>query len=726
MKYFQILNIIFCLVFLSSAQSDASTVQKFKPIEIPVKHSQQGIKNVWDDVSVTCTLKTPDGTTINTKGFYHSKDLWMVRFAPDQVGMWNYQISVSDKSGQTQILDSFLCVQSGEQGFIRLHPNNPKRWFYSGTGNLYTAVGFGDCMGAVRESIFGDADLMDGGFRPKGFHEGIEWVLPYSQYLTAYGDAAGFNLYRFSDGNCAYSNIKTISASGNDFDTLHCRWTDTLFYGLRSHGFRIFMTILATPQGNSSDNNSMAATFRFAQYCIDRYGSLVDFWELTNESSPDSLWISKVAQYFHANDPYHHLVSMSWEKPIHPAVDIISPHWYGKEDVRNSDQSAADQINQFQLIPKPVIFGEQGQGLWDSLAQTRMRARIWSALFNEGILVFWNSSFAKDCDCNQYIGWEERRITKVLQNFSEFLDSGVRKLPTQNVGHLKVWGLSSSKTLALYIHDNLDIKEINSGKQITVQSNIYGTGYWYDVHTGDIIETAEVGLGQQILSIPDFQTDIAFIARFSPIPPPTDSLFRVDVNPRTVMLLNTPIKTKYTFSLTIRNIGKKPVTIDKAWTSSPSPIFSMLSLHSFPYVLLPSEGIEVPIEYEMSDTGGTGAMLSIQHDASPAWENVAISATGVPRSSVIQNESTSAAVKLFPDPASDRFSIEVFQSISGEARANMIVQLSTLDGAKIAEKRITEGELASFDTSKLPSGTYQIEVLVKDRILDLKRVTILH
>ena len=252
-------------VSLPNALFAVQTVDRFKPIEILVPHAQTepGVKNLWQDLPIIGTFTDPNGRKITVNGFYHSKNLFMVRLAPDVIGIWHYTLAIEDPILPAQILvDSFQCVQSGEQGFIRLHPNNPKRWIYSGTGNLFTPVGFGDCMQVPRDSILSDADLLDGGYRPHGYHAGIEWILPYSQYLIAYGDAAGFNIYRYSDGNCAYSIIKNISASGNDYDTLHSRWTDTLFFALRSHGFRIYMTIMEGPQGNSSDNNSMAATLR--------------------------------------------------------------------------------------------------------------------------------------------------------------------------------------------------------------------------------------------------------------------------------------------------------------------------------------------------------------------------------------------------------------------------------------------------------------------------------
>ena len=353
----------------------------------------------------------------------------------------------------------------------------------------------------------------------------------------------------------------------------------------------------------------------------------------------------------------------------------------------------------------------------------RLRGRIWSALFNEGILIFWNSSFAKDCPCNQYLGWEERRYARILQNFSVLLDSGVRRIAPQTAGHLRIWGLESQKEFALYIRDFQDVKEIYSGKQISINSPIYGTGYWYDVHTGDVLEQAELSLGQQMLAIPNFQTDIAFIARNSvPNRPVTDSLFRIDINPRTQVLLNNPLQTPKSFSLLVSNTGNKPITMIKWFVSSPSPKLSLSLSTVFPFTLNPSETKILPVEYTMSDTGGTGAMLSFLQSASPSWENVAISATGVLKSSITENRKDKEELKIYPDPANDLVTIKWLSSNLGKPT----VSLLTIEGGEIAIKKLDDNNKAIFDVTKFPSGTYTITLSSEGSILASKKVIIRH
>lgn len=714
-------TIAFLLAALLPAITAGKTVGQFQAIDIDVPHSELGVRNVWDDVTVTCALTSPMGKPFTIGGFYHSKDLWKARFAPDETGWWHYTITIRDNNGETMRIDSFECVPSQEQGFIRLHPGNPKRWIYSGTGNLYSAVGFGDCMGADRDSIMQFAGL-DGGYRPEGYHEGIGWQMPYSQYLYAYYDAAGFNIYRYSDGNCAYSIRKTISISGNDYDTLHSRWTDTLFAAMRSRGTRIFMTILLGPIGNAGDSASMAPTLRYVQYCIDRYGALVDFWELTNEADPDSLWIARVANYIHTQDPYGHLVSMSNQKPSHPAIDIISPHWYGREPVTSSDNVTADQIGNYKSYAKPVIYGEQGEGGWDNESPIRLRGRIWSALFNEGVLIFWNSSFAKDCPCNQYLGWEERRYARVMQNFAALLDSGVRKITPRQIGAINVWELRSQKITALYLRNHTDVTAKNSGVQIplTIPSN--GIGVWYDVHTGDILASFPVVAGAQTLTAPEFETDVAFIGGATQLPK-IDSLFRIEVTPRTVEFFDVPIGKPGRLNVTVANTGERMVRLENWMVSSPSPKLSFLSVSPgtlFPLTLAPKEKVVLMFDYVMDDTGAASAMISIVHDASPAWENVAVTVVAKPQSAVEDRSPEQPSLTVFPDPAANAITVESALALPLTAR------LLAIDGSIIAEQALSVTGAASFDVLNLASGVYQVQLLESGAVIAAKKVAVVH
>jgi hypothetical protein len=290
-------------------------------------------------------------------------------------------------------------------------------------------------------------------------------------------------------------------------------------------------------------------------------------------------------------------------------------------------------------------------------------------------------------------------------------------------GTLNIWGLQSHQVLALYIRDQ-NVTEMNSGKRIQVNSPLYGGGYWIDVRSGDIVGQSSLAFGQQTIDIPDFQTDIAFIAK-EILPTTPDSLFRIDVNPRTEVLLNTPINTTRSFSIQITNTGKKPVTMIDGWTSSPSQILSVYFLGKrslFPFDLNPSQSITIPVQYIMTDTGGAAVMLSFLQSASPSWENIAISATGAPKSAVTESKNGGELIRVFPDPANDLITIRLLPSL----KERYTVSLSTIEGVRLAEKTIDDKNESFFDVSKFPDGTYTVAIYSQGGILGSKKVIIMH
>lgn len=465
------------------------------------------------------------------------------------------------------------------------------------------------------------------------------------------------------------------------------------------------MTVMSTPQGTSTDSASMSATLRYVQYMIDRYSAFVDFWELTNEAMPDSLWVSKVAGYFHAHDPYHHLVSVSWQQPNHPAIDIISPHWYGKEDVLTSDHATDNQLIPYRKYAKPVIFGEQGQITWDSLSSTRLRGRLWSALFNEGIILFWNSSYAIDC-CNQYIGWEDRRFTRVLNNFSAVLDSGIVRQPVSMIGAVQVWQLRSTKLVAAYLRNDKDIYATNTGLTLQVNVPSDGVAIWYDVKTGDVLSSTPIKSRFQSIAIPSFVTDVAFVAGSLQDTIQAETLFRLKLGTRVAQFAHVPLEQQHFTSVAIQNTGHTPITMTSGFMSSPSKIAEFAFDATFPITLNAGDTVTLPIRYAVNDTGAYAVMLSIAHTGSPAWENVAYSGTGQPRASVVDAISPQGTTfYLYPNPSSG------FVHLTGASIGRgATIRVYSLLGKKVFETDVATNGI-DLDLRSLPRGTYYVALI---------------
>ena len=307
-------------------------------------------------------------------------------------------------------------------------------------------------------------------------------------------------------------------------------------------------------------------------------------------------------------------------------------------------------------------------------------------------------------------------------NFAKLLDSGVRRMtPALINGGYKVWELRSSKLQALYIRNDNNVYSKDNLPSVPVDVPADGEAIWYDVHTGDILQRQPVKAGAHILIPPAFQTDIAFIGG-AITAPDTDSLFRIDINPRTEVLLNTPINTPQTFSLLITNTGKNPITVIKNWVYAPAKILSLTVSTPFPMTLSPSEGRTITVGYTMSDTGAAALVLSFLQSASPSWENVAISATGVPKSDVKKPNIEDQDVQVFPDPVKNLLNIEWSATYTND----VTIQIYNLQGLKVLQQAAKDTHQITLDLSKMTNGVYQLIGTKGNEILFTKKVVVAH
>lgn len=493
------------------------TVKRYEVFEETFTIDSSGYSNPWEDVEVSVTFTAPSSRRVTIGGFYYGPNTWKVRLAPWEVGRWSWIAVARDRTGTLlEQSGEFEVVGSDQPGFVRRHSENPFRLVFE-NGNLFPAIGLGDCILDYDHSGSPlDNWGLDGGFRSG--HEGGRTV-DIDTYLSAYS-SAGFNLFRWSVDNCSFKLWDTISPQGNRYLEREGRWGDELVQKLRQYGFRVYMVIFGFEPPfptDAKDTAKMDAVKRYAKYVVDRYGAYVDFWELMNEATVEDAWYTIVADYIRSIDPYRHLISTSWQKPEHPAIEITSPHWYQKESEFESDVATAHQIERWKPFGKPIIFGEQGNTgqNWDERSALRMRLRSWSAFFNEGVLIFWNTSGFKDyrneSAANLYIGPEERSYVRALQEFVRDIDPNAQKVTVavSDQSRVRVYGLRSAKSFAAYLHNFSDHEKPTIGLSLVLDSPMSGVGIWYSPATGQIVQTMPVSTGMQTLGVPPFVVDIA-------------------------------------------------------------------------------------------------------------------------------------------------------------------------------------------------------------------------
>jgi len=409
-----------------------------------------------------------------------------------------------------------MVIESGEQGFVRQHATNRLRWVFD-NGTPYYPISLQDCLDDRDHSSDPFDDLgFDGGFRSSNTDIGARTDL--NTYLTAYA-GAGFNLWRWTVDNCSFKLWERIAPEGNLYLQGEMGWGDQLVTALRAQGFRIYATIFGFDPPfphEDADGPHLDSVKRYVRYFVNRYAAYVDFWDLMNEATATDEWYALIAQAGRDDDPYHHPIATSWERPDLAAIDINSPHWYQAESEFESDHVTAERIRLLRLMGKPIVFSEQGNGgmNWDERSATRMRLRAWTAFFEEAALIFWNSSFGKDYQAdaaNIYLGPEERGYVRALQTFTAGFDPAAQPAPvlTSAPERVRAYSLRSPTTYAAYLVNFTDHVNPTNGLSLTADVPVAGTAPWYDPATGNTLATLPVTAGPQTLAIPDFVTDVA-------------------------------------------------------------------------------------------------------------------------------------------------------------------------------------------------------------------------
>src|ERR1039458_9204622 len=80
-----------------------------------------------DDLDLWAEFTAPSGKVWKVWGFYNPSSwsaLWMVRFAPDELGSWRYVIKVRDREGTAESkAGKFSVVAGSSHGFVNIAKN---------------------------------------------------------------------------------------------------------------------------------------------------------------------------------------------------------------------------------------------------------------------------------------------------------------------------------------------------------------------------------------------------------------------------------------------------------------------------------------------------------------------------------------------------------------------------------------------------------------------------
>lgn len=545
----------------AAVSSAPRSVPRFGLFELALR-DRAAHRNPFIDVDVKARLVSPGGAVVSVPGFYYGRGVWMVRFRPYAAGRWTYRWEFAGNGGRRFSGDgSFDCtLPDGGKGRVRRDPSNPQRWVFE-NGQPYFPIGIQEGAG----TNFPGVHLIDGQSR-----QGPWRTVSTEQYFQIYGQA-GFNLFRFSQRNVSYSLFDDL----DHYRERESLATDRLLEIVRRNGFRVMFGFFgyygkwaeggtrlervlyrlrrleyllpSEAVNHPRDTRTIEKEKRFVRYCVARWGVYSDFWELLNERHASAEWVDTMAAYVHSIDPDRKPVSTSWERPELPEIDLNAPHWYEAENELESDLRVRQQAVRWKAFGKPVLVGEQGNmGMnWDPRSAVRMRIRLWTSLFQEIGLIFWNTSWSKagmnqgrytpENVANLYLGPEERSYVRVLSDFSARLDTQVRMAPVSVAGGgVRAYGLVSPGLTAAYLVHYTNRKTAATGVRISLPlpPGRSLAAQWIDPASGKVLGSAPLRAGETGLPAPPFQVDIVLMVTGTPAGKKTWGPARAPVNRR--------------------------------------------------------------------------------------------------------------------------------------------------------------------------------------------------
>ena len=387
----------FCLLCFVALAVVGLAQPKFSGFSIPQEAPVYGLyeitfnlgdyPNPYDPevIDVYAVFHSPEGTTFRVNGFYYEAyrfmekdgievasrygddDGWKIRFTPDAVGRWTYEIHAKDRSGTAQLTKykgktlAFDCTASDAEGFVsKANSSYLKRASWKGGKRQYHA------FFPVGPNIawYTTADYLR--FKkPYGIYEYQHymdlltgnanfmriWLNRY-QYLSLYGPEHAIRengkpvMYFDSELNqkdAAELDCIVNYASDHAITLMACIFTPADFrddsealdesvqYKSMPSGWRNnpYHTVLGLerPLDFFSDPEAIRITQNLVRYIVARWGYATNIlcWELWNEvdnvfkgSSLDGKdkqaiidWHAKMAKHFSEQDPYHHLLTTS-------------------------------------------------------------------------------------------------------------------------------------------------------------------------------------------------------------------------------------------------------------------------------------------------------------------------------------------------------------------------------------------------------------------------------
>jgi outer membrane protein assembly factor BamB len=477
-------------------------------VEFLVFFDESKFPNPWSQIKLKSDFVHVDTQrSISVDGFYYDMNQWMIRFNPPLQGEWKRTISLIFPDGTTLIdSDTFISTTDTSKSFIKIDPRYPAQFTLDGVHQFFP-VGIQD---AIRDRN-ANGDLLDD-WAIEQISTNSSRVVDLSTYINTYGqNGAGFNLFRFGVSNASFSLFDRLYV-GAQPSIQNSKALDRLFENLRGDSIHIWMSLFSFYINEQPHTIERKFLDEYVRYVIARYGAYVDIWEIGNETHSTDELVSYYADLIRSLDSQKRPITTNWEKPDHNLIEIVSLHKYSSDPSWRADINLTQFVGNSSGVNKPVVISEIGNRdkSWDVDSLNRMRVKLWSGLFNNISLIFWNYSLSRDYynpitkNGNIYIGEEERQQIAIFSKFANSLPLDTKRefitIPDPKV---RGYGIRANEVYLGYIVCESPRQKLG----FINPSGRMGTIEWINPKTGTVIEKGRI-LSTSIIEAPQCLLDL--------------------------------------------------------------------------------------------------------------------------------------------------------------------------------------------------------------------------
>ena len=403
---------------------NSTTVAKYDKFEIILDMEGASWSNPYDpsQVNVYAYFWPPEGDAIRVFGFYDNyqdRNEWKVRFSPDIIGQWEYQIFAIDVDGTGKSArHSFTVIDSDYHGCLNVSPQNPRYLVYH-DGTSFYGIGAYYPWG-VRNDAAGLGILETSGGNIFGY-----WNGNYDHAGNGGGgqqiESARTGIGYYDQPKCARIDEILEWAEAGDLKMMFALWPhdvlDETVWGYNGWAENAFKEVCAS-RDFFSDSQSWAYQEKLYRYIIARWGysRSLGIWELVNEingtdgwvygnAAATLQWIQKVHNYLKQNDYFNRPTTIAksggaenyWPEGYSicdmPNVHLYETGWsarYPDDPVRSSYWTYRGVARQFwNDFEKPGIFGEAGAASSSMYANVERGSVGYAEIYHNAIWSSW-------------------------------------------------------------------------------------------------------------------------------------------------------------------------------------------------------------------------------------------------------------------------------------------------------------------------------------------------